>query len=379
MALVSMLTTVDVLEHSVAESLSSLGSNTFDISSKNNRGANQSGVQQKVYTQIKFFEAQRFVDQYKASPAVSLSAAVSWAAEIKHLSKKTNPNVRVMGVNEEYMGVKVLDFEKGRNFSTVEINYGTHVVVLGYKVSDALFGQQENPIGASVTFLGAQFKVIGVLKEKGQLSEDNYDNMVFIPIIVSNQMAEGRGLRYNLTVSVASPDKFDHAMGEATALMRSIRRDRIGEDNSFNIEKSESLAESLGNITSGFRWGGIGVGVVTLLGASIALMNIMLVSVTERTREVGVRKALGATPRRIREQFVIEAIVVCVIGGLIGIILGILIGNLLASLLGAKSFEVPWFWIFIGFTVCILVGLISGYYPAHKASKLDPIDSLRFE
>lgn len=378
MALVGMLTTVDVIEESVNESLSTLGSNTFEIRSKRYRG-NRGGVEQKRYPQIKFQEAHHFIDRYDPSLSSSLSAIVSWAAEIKHLSKKTNPNVRVVGVNDEYMGVKLLELAQGRNFSTFEIDRGSHVTVLGSKVASALYSDNEQPVGSTVTFLGTQFRVIGILEEKGQLSEDNYDNMVFIPVIVANQMAEGNALNYTITVAVPTPDRLEYAMGEATGVMRNIRRDRIGEENSFEIEKSETLAESLQSITSGFRWGGIGVGFVTLLGASIALMNIMLVSVTERTREVGLRKAIGATPLRIRQQFIIEAIVVCLLGGIAGIILGLLIGNLLARLLGASNTEIPWIWIFVGFTVCIFVGLISGYYPAHKASKLDPIESLRFE
>ncbi|MFN7603023.1 MAG: ABC transporter permease, partial [Bacteroidota bacterium] len=171
----------------------------------------------------------------------------------------------------------------------------------------------------------------------------------------------------------------DYAMGEATGVMRKIRRDEVGKENSFDIEKSESLAQELESITNGLRFGGFGVGFITLLGASIALMNIMLVSVTERTREVGVRKALGATPKRIRQQFVIEAIVVCVLGGLAGILLGILIGNLISKAIGIDAFVVPWLWMMVGLGVCIFVGLISGWYPASKASRLDPIESLRFE
>src|SRR5690606_29892437 len=149
--------------------------------------------------------------------------------------------------------------------------------------------------------------------------------------------------------------------------------------NSLEIEESEMMDVNLNSITYVLYWGGFSFGFISLLGASIALMNIMLVSVTERTREVGLRKAIGATPLRIRQQFIIEAIVVCLLGGIAGIILGLLIGNLLARLLGADNIEIPWVWIFVGFSVCIVVGLISGYYPAHKASKLDPIESLRFE
>jgi putative ABC transport system permease protein len=174
-------------------------------------------------------------------------------------------------------------------------------------------------------------------------------------------------------------DQLDFAMGEATGLMRKIRQDRVEEGNSFEIEKSESLAQEMESITSGLRWGGFGVGFITLLGASIALMNIMLVSVTERTREVGVRKALGATPLRIRQQFVIEAIVVCLLGGIGGVILGILIGNVISKAMGINAFIVPWLWMMVGMMICVFVGLMSGYYPAHKASKLDPIESLRFE
>jgi putative ABC transport system permease protein len=287
--------------------------------------------------------------------------------------------VAVVGTNEEYFAIKGLDFVNGRGFSAIEVQYGTQVAVIGHKISQTLFEGNENPVGHVINFMGARFKVIGLLKEKGQLSEDNYDNMVIIPIIKANQMAKGRGLWYELTVGINDPSRTEFAMGEATGLMRRIRGDRVGQENSFELEKSETLAQELESITTGLRIAGFGIGFITLLGACIALMNIMLVSVTERTREVGVRKALGATPLRIRQQFVIEAIVVCLLGGVAGVILGILIGNLLAQLMNIDGFVVPWFEMVLGLVVCIGVGLISGYYPAHKASKLDPIESLRFE
>jgi len=378
-SLVGILTAIDGIEYSVSESLSSLGVNVFDISSKRNRGGNQQGIKEKVFQPMQLSEAQKFIDRFTFPSSISLSADLTQIAEVRHFSKKTNPNISVNGVNEEYLAIKGLNIEKGRNFSPIEIQYGSKVVILGKKVVDAIYEENEEPIGTEVSFKGTQFKVIGVLKEKGQLAEDNYDNMAIVPIIVANQMAGGRGLDYWLTIGVIDITQMDLAMGEATGLMRAIRQDRVGQPNSFELAKSETLAEEMKSITSALRIGGFGVGFITLLGAAIALMNIMLVSVTERTREVGVRKALGATPLRIRQQFIIEAIVVCILGGVAGIILGILIGNLISRAIGIDAFVVPWVWMMMGLIVCVSVGLLSGYYPAYKASKLDPIESLRFE
>ncbi|MEQ8424153.1 MAG: ABC transporter permease, partial [Cyclobacteriaceae bacterium] len=317
-SLVGILTAIDGIEYSVSESLSSLGVNTFDIYSKRNRNRSQQGVKEEVVPAVYLQEMEKFIERFAVPSSISLSATLTQIAEVKHGSSKTNPNVGVEGVNEEYLAIKGLNIEKGRNFSSIEIQYGSKVAVIGSKIIESIFEDNEDPLNSEISFKGTRFRVIGVLKEKGQLSEDNYDNMVFVPVIVANQLASGRGLDYLLTVGINDASQLELAMGEATGLMRSIRQDRVGQPNSFELEKSETLAENLESITGALRMGGFGVGFITLLGASIALMNIMMVSVTERTREVGVRKALGATPLRIRQQFVIEAIVVCILGGIAG-------------------------------------------------------------
>lgn len=378
-ALVGMLTTIDGIEHSVNESLSSLGVNTFDISSKTNRGMNNQGLTEKVYPRLTMKQAFEFIDQYNVPSTISLNAYLTGDAEVKRLSKKTNPNVAINGTNEEYFAINGLDIVQGRGFSAIEIQYGTQVAVIGHKLFTTLFDPKENPIGAEITFLGTKFKVIGLLKEKGMLAENNFDNMVFVPLVKANQMAKGQSLWYEITVGIADPAQVEFAMGEATGLMRKIRGDQVGRENSFELEKSETLSQQLESITGGLRMAGFGIGFITLLGASIALMNIMLVSVTERTREIGVRKALGATRSRIMQQFVVEAIVVCLLGGALGIILGILIGNLLSRLMSIDVFVIPWGEMLLGIIVCVGVGLVSGIYPARKASRLDPIESLRFE
>ncbi|MCG8323817.1 MAG: ABC transporter permease [Cytophagales bacterium] len=377
-ALVGTLTAIEAMKAKVNESLSGLGANSFDIKDISRRRSS-GGKAQKVYPVIKYKEMQKFMELFRYQSTSGISTNLTWTAEVKRFSKITNPNVGVFGGGVNHLILENYDLDKGRNFSELEVKNGAHVVVLGSQVADKLF-ENEDPVGKEVSFLSRKFKVIGVLEEQGGLGDNaGGDRQVIIPIETANAMGSQRSLRYQLTTSIDRPEELQFAMGEATGLMRAIRKDQLGKENSFEISKSDSLSDTLDDIAGWMRLVALVLGFITLFGASICLMNIMMVSVTERTREIGVRKALGATPTKIKQQFLIEAIVICVMGGSLGVIFSILLGNIVPMLIGAGSFTVPWLWIVVGLIVCICVGLISGYLPARKAARLDPIESLRFE
>ena len=377
-SLVGILTAIDGIKASISDSFSSLGANSFSVYEKRSRGRQQ-GRDEKRYPPITYKEAVLFAEKYKVPATVSIATRITGIAEVKRLSKKTNPNISVVAGNENYIYQEGLDIEKGRNFSSLEVQYGTNVAVIGSEMVKALFEDDEDPLEGEVTIWGTRFRVIGVLSKQGAMDGGSSDRRVILPLQSGRALAAGRNLRYSIDVLVNNSFNMDMAMGEASGIMRVVRRDPIGEE-SYEVRKSESLAETLDDITGYLRIGGLGIGFITLVGASIGLMNIMMVSVTERTREIGIRKALGATPKTIRQQFIIEAIVVCQIGGIMGVILGIGVGNLITSAIGDDiTFIIPWLWIIVAFVIGVVVGLGSGYYPAWKASKLDPIDSLRFE
>ena len=380
-SLVGILTAIDGMQSSVDNSFAGLGANSFDIKGPRMFRRRSAGVNEKDFPPIEYREAMLYRElfQGKTPATISIYAGVTGIAQLKYQSIKTNPNTLVRGIDEDYINIKGYKLISGRNITKNDIDFTNNVVILANELATTLF-PKESPIDKDITLLGIRFKVIGVLEKKGSITGGGDDRVALVPLETGRNIAGNRQLTFDITTSVPNVSDMEYIIGEAESVMRRVRKDPIGQDKSFEIERSDALAKNFEEITGYLRVGGFGIGIITLLGAAIALMNIMMVSVTERTREIGIRKAIGATPFKIRLQFLMEAIVICILGGIAGIIMGIGIGNVIASLISEKSsFIIPWVWILMGFVVCVVVGILSGFYPAYKASKLDPIESLRYE
>jgi putative ABC transport system permease protein len=379
-ALVGILTAIDGIQSSVDNSFSGLGANSFDIRNRPAMQIRREGQKQKRFKNIDYRQAILYKKLFSVKGKVSLKTSVSSYAIAKYSSKKSNPNVRLLGIDDNFMELKGYKVGMGRNFNSNEFSNSINVCILGVDIVDQLF-LKENPIDKEILVNGIKLKVIGLLDKKGNMMGGGDDRVVMVPLETGRKMAVGRNLTFDITTSSSKILNIDDFMEEARGIMRKVRKDPIGMQDSFSLDRSDSMAKSFEGITSSLRLGGFVIGFITLLGAAIALMNIMMVSVSERTREIGIRKSLGATPNRILQQFLIEAIVICLLGGIGGIILAIPIGNLIAQGIssGSASFIIPWLWMFTGIVVCILVGLFSGIYPAFKASKMDPVESLRYE
>lgn len=379
MSLVGILTAIDGLKTYLNKDFSSMGANTFKI---RNRGlaisiGKKSSAPPKVFKKITLLETEDFRKHFRSNHPVSVQILSNMMGIVKYKDIKSNPNIYIFGVDDQYVEVEGYKLERGRNFSGTELTDGANVCILGNEIAIKLFGETLDIEGKSALIDGRRYKVIGVLNSKGT-SLITTDNITLIPLNNARHYYQNPDLSYLISIKTPTPEQQPAAIEEATSAMRLARKLQPMDENNFEIFKSDSVSELLVEKLSYATIGGFVIGIITLFGAAIGLMNIMLVSVTERTREIGTLKAVGARSRDILRQFLIEAIIICQLGGGLGIILGIAIGNIVSFIIGG-SFIIPWTWIIMGVVFCLIVGLASGIYPAIKASRQNPIDALRYE
>ncbi|HPE82304.1 MAG: ABC transporter permease [Aequorivita sp.] len=378
-ALVGILSAVKALETTISGNFASMGANTFNIQQYEfTVQTNRSGEREKINPIISYNNVREFLDKYEfPSTKTSLSFQGTSVAEVKYGSEKTDPEVQVYGVNENYLENTGTEIDKGRNFTIFDIQNNNKVCLIGSDFEKNLF-KNEDPINKSISIRGVKFKIIGLLESKGSTFGNNQDLKVLIPVQVARGIYTQPNINYNISIKVADKQLMEAAQDEAIITFRNIRGLNPVEANNFGIERSEDLINRIASITQYLEIAAWIISIITILGSSIALMNIMLVSVTERTREIGVRKALGAKRSTISTQFFMETIVIGQFGSILGIILGVLTGFAFAKIF-EFDFSLPWSAIIWATIITFIVAVIAGSYPASKAAGLDPIESLRYE
>jgi len=381
MALVGILTAIEGLKSSIYSSFSGMGANTFQVTNmilkkkSRGKGINITSVPQKS---ISYKEATTFKDRFDFPAIVGISMMGTGSTTVAYGNEKTNPNIAVMGVDENYLKISETNLSFGRNFSGNELVSGKYVCIIGDALAKKLFNNKtEDALGSTISVGYVKYMVIGIAEPKGSSMISNVDNNVFVPLQNARAVYGGEE-SFVISVFVNNVAAIPIATEEAEGLLRTIRQIPLNAESNFSIQRNDNLADMVMENISFVSGAAMFIGLITLFGAAIGLMNIMLVSVAERTREIGISKALGAKSKSIKTQFLMESVMISIAGGILGIICGILIGNLV-SLFLKSGFIVPWLWISLGLILCTIVGLVSGVYPAAKAAKLDPIQALRYE
>ncbi len=394
-ALILIITAIQAASNSLTTSFSTMGSNAFSIRyrernfSFGHRGrADATKTNKKKLNErkssmgipISLDEAKLFRDRF-LFPGSKVSVALRGPANVVVNTNryKTNPDVNVFGGDENYLDLNGYKIAYGRNFTKPEIESGISLCIIGSGIVSKLFAENNaKAIDALISVDHIPYRVIAVLEDKGSSAFFNTSKVVITPYNNVRRTFASQNSNYNIAVMVDDLKKMDFAIGEATAVFRPVRKLSVKDADNFYIDKSDSIAESLLTNLGFLEKGTIGIAFITLIGAAIGLMNIMLVAVNERTKEIGLSKALGATKASIRSQFLFESVLISLMGAIAGIVSGVLLGNLVAVLLHT-GFVIPWGWVIAGVVVCFAVGLLAGLYPAYKASKLDPIVALRYE
>lgn len=393
MALIGIITAIEAMNQSLKESFSSMGANAFSIRYKEMRmGFNNGngevkktrrGLKEKKSNMGKPIlkdEAERFKNNFQfPGSVVSIYRRGPGAQELHYLEKKTNPQITLWGGDDQYLTVNGYSIAAGRNLNNLDIQSGRNVCIIGSNVATKLFGagNPERCLDKIIRVGSMPYRVIGLLKSKGSSAMLRQDDIVFTSY-TNVRHFQNISPSYILGVMVKNVNELDVASDEATSVFRAVRKMEPSEEVNFLIERSDKFAELFIGFLSSITGAAGAIGFITLIGAAIGLMNIMLVAVSERTREVGLIKAIGGKSSNIRQQFLFESVIISLLGALFGIILGILVGNLFSIVL-KTGFVVPWFWVMMGVIICTAVGLVAGIYPAMKASRLNPIVALRFE
>lgn len=376
MALVGIQTVIGSLGNSVSDVFSPFGTNQFTITNQVNQLESNNRKEKKA-PPISIEQAQQFKKLMNYPGKIGISSQYGGFLEFKTNKAKTNPNAAIIGGDENYLTLNNQELQFGRDFSNNELQNGESVALISSAIKSKLFKNLKDKqiIGEVIFAGGVRYRVIGILKNKGQ-SFGSTNNFLIIPIENMVRFFGNRNRSYQVKMGVPSADALKAAMAEANGVMRVARNLKTIEPDNFKIEDPNAANDRLKSILKSVSLGGLVIGIVTLFGAVIGLMNILLVSVTERIKEIGISKAIGATVFNIRLQFFLEGIIISLMGGVLGIIFGLIAGVIVAKL--AKTvFVVPWNWVGIGFTVCLLIGLVASIYPAIKASKLNPITALR--
>jgi putative ABC transport system permease protein len=378
-SIIAVMTAVGVLRNSIEEGLTQLGANTFQIQKFRGDFNSTPEERRKMRNRKNITYEEALAVQQKCTLAEAVGIE-SWkfGRIIFWEGQKTNPNVQIAGENVEGIVTNDWNVANGRSINQQDFDLGRSVAVLGVEVAEKLFPPSINPVGQTVRFDGSLYQVIGVFSKKGSALGGNQDNFIVIPLSTWFQKYGKEEADVHIMVKAKSREVVDEAIDQCRMILRTARKVPPGEEDDFSYFSNDSLITQFNEFTFMLRLGVLVVSSIALLAAGVGIMNIMLVSVTERTREIGIRKAIGANRRDILSQFMIEAVILSELGGILGVVLGIFGGNVVGILLDAPA-VIPWDWAAIGLGVCSLVGFIFGVYPAWKAASLDPIEALRYE